>query len=302
MISTAEDSPRGSLTMPPEQDVFRDLAALAERSAGLTIVETKFAMMQSRLRRRLATVGCATFGDYLALVRSDAGRPELQEMISVLTTNVTDFFREEHHFETLRKAGLPDLFDRAKAGQSVRIWSAGCSSGQEPYSIAMTILDQNPDAANYDIRILATDIDMTVLGKAKAGFYDKTEMQGLTDHQRKKFFVNGPNDRQLSVCEPVRELVYFRHLNLMDRWPQRLVYDVIFCRNVVIYFNAETQDALWPRFQTILKPEGWLFLGHSERVSGQSAAAFQRCGVTSYRKAPPDGSPRLKEARHHGTS
>lgn len=262
---------------------FARVAALAEREAGLTIPDTKAAMVQSRLSRRLRATGHESFESYLDLVESTDGISERGHMISALTTNVSHFFREEHHFETLRNVVLPPLIDRLRAGGRVRIWSAGCSSGQEPYSIAITILEALPDANRYDIRILATDIDYAILAKAREGQYDGRQMGGIEPERKRAFFSSASDQDTWQVNASLRELISFRQLNLIHPWPMRGQFDVVFCRNVVIYFSAETQAALWPRFAASLAPNAWFFLGHSERIQDRSMRLFRPDGVTSYR-------------------
>ncbi|MEL6517322.1 MAG: protein-glutamate O-methyltransferase [Pseudomonadota bacterium] len=262
---------------------FARVAALAKREAGLTIPETKQAMVQSRLSRRLRATGLNDFDSYLKLVESTHGVDERDHMISALTTNVSHFFREDHHFDTLRSTVLPPLIDRLHSGGRVRIWSAGCSSGQEPYSIAITLLEALPDAKRYDIRILATDIDRAILTKARAGRYDARQISGLNAERQRKFFTQGPDKDTWQVTPALQDLISFRRLNLIEPWPMRGQFDVIFCRNVVIYFNPQTQSTLWPRFAAALHPDAWFFLGHSERIQDGDAHLFRPEGVTSYR-------------------
>lgn len=262
---------------------FDRIAKIAHREAGLSLSEAKRAMIASRLTRRLRATGAGDFGAYLALLESEVGEDERQHLISALTTNVTNFFRENHHFRTLETEVLPRLAPRAKAGQRIRIWSAGCSTGQEPYSIAMSVLRVVPDAARLDIRILATDIDATVLATAKNGCYPAQQLEAVEPALKRQFFSKTLGG-DLEVAETLRALVSFRQLNLIGPWPVRGPFDVIFCRNVVIYFDADTQAALWPRFHQVLAPGGMLFIGHSERLDPQTTERFSSAGVTTYRK------------------
>jgi chemotaxis protein methyltransferase CheR len=262
---------------------FDRVAKIAHREAGLSLSEAKRAMIASRLTRRLRATGLADFAAYLALLESEHGKDERQHLISALTTNVTNFFRENHHFQTLESEILPMLATRAQAGQRVRIWSAGCSTGQEPYSIAMSVLRTVPDAARLDIRILATDIDATVLAVAKNGRYPAQQLEAVDPALKRQFFASAPGG-DLEAGDTLRGLISFRHLNLIGPWPVRGPFDVIFCRNVVIYFDAETQASLWPRFHHVLAPGGTLFIGHSERLDPQTTERFLSAGVTTYRK------------------
>lgn len=278
--------PGGALALT--EDEFRRIAAIADRTAGLSIPATKRTMVQSRLVRRLRATGRASFADYLALFDGAGCTEEIPYLISALTTNVSSFFREEHHFQTLRSDILPGLLERARRAERVRLWSAGCSTGQEPYSIAMEILDADPKAANYDLRILATDIDRAVLARARTGLYSDAQTEAIPAPALKRWTEPAPDGGERRVSEAVRRLVSFRYLNLIEPWPMSGTFDVVFCRNVVIYFSEATQEALWPRFAQLIRPGGSLFLGHSERVHEPAATGFAPTGVTSYRRL---GSP-----------
>ncbi len=264
--------------------MFQRVAAVAEREAGLSIPDAKRAMVQSRLNRRLKITGHTDFGDYLDFIEHKEGAEELRHMICALTTNVSHFFRENHHFETFQEQVLPDLMERARGGGRIRIWSAGCSTGQEPYSIAMALLAAEPTIANHDVKVLATDIDQNVLSVARKAVYDRRLLDGVPTDFDRSFLEDGPDPGQRQVRQNVRDLVVFRHLNLIETWPMRGQFDVIFCRNVLIYFSEATQKLLWPRFHAALRPEGWLFLGHSERMQTPEAEGFLSTGVTSYQR------------------
>jgi chemotaxis protein methyltransferase CheR len=267
---------------------FARIAAIAFDEAGLSLPEAKRTMISSRLVRRLRATGQPDFASYLAMLQDPARAGERRHLVSALTTNVSHFFREAHHFRTLAADVLPALFDRARAGARVRIWSAGCSTGQEPYSIAMALLEALPEATDLDVRILATDIDDAVLETARAGTYAGRLMQGVDDARRRRFFTAGHD--AFTVRDPLRQLVTFRRLNLVGDWPVRGSFDAIFCRNVVIYFDVRTQAALWPRFHRALAPGGVLFLGHSERLDPASAASFATAGITTWRRIDPAGA------------
>jgi chemotaxis protein methyltransferase CheR len=212
-------------------------------------------------------------------------------MIAALTTNVTRFFREPHHFEHLKTAVLPPLLQRAKQGGRVRIWSAACSSGQEPYSIGMTILSLMPDAGRYDVKILASDIDPNMIREGQEGVYPDSAMDSVPPALKSRWFVNhAPGS--VRAGEELRGLVTFRKLNLIGSWPMQGLFHAIFCRNVVIYFSAETQAKVWGRFAPLLEPEGVLYIGHSERITGVAEQMLRSEGVTTYRSI----------ARSHATS
>ena len=254
---------------------FRRIAAIAAEEAGLAIPEAKKSLVQSRIGKRMRTLELADFAAYLATLESDAG--ERHELISALTTNVSHFYREKHHFEHLRSSVLQSV------GNRLRLWSAGCSNGQEAYTLAMEVLRSIPDAASRDILILASDIDEKVLARAQAGLYRESEMGGVSPEDRKRFFLSS-GDGDWSVRPELRAMVRFRKLNLNGSWPMRGVFDAILCRNVVIYFSEETQMALWPRFRERLAPGGFLILGHSERIHPLPDSGFESVGVTTYRK------------------
>lgn len=266
---------------------FRAIADLAQRQFGLNLAESKKPLVYSRLSKRLKARGVAGFPEYLALLDRSEEEDERLQLISALTTNVTSFFRENHHFEYFRKTCMPDLIAKAQDRKRVRIWSAGCSSGQEPFSIAMTVLDSFAQAGSHDVRVLATDIDPKIVRKAQCGQYSDAEAEGIPPALRSEWVTPMP-DRpgHWAMAEPLRSLITFRELNLMSGWPFRGPFDAIFCRNVAIYFDQPTQQALWQRFGDMLEPGGHLFIGHSERVTGPATGALAGIGITSYRKSP----------------
>lgn len=262
---------------------FAALARLLQDETGIVLTEAKKGLAVSRLSRRLRNLQLPDFDAYCALLSGPSGAAELQEMVVLLTTNVTRFFREGHHFDQLRDAILPDLIAKAKSGGRVRIWSAGCSSGEEPYSIAMTALSAFPGIEATNFRILATDIDRNVLGIGRAGRYripaqERAAAPLIAKHMEA---VAGEADL-LEVSPKLRTLVQFAELNLQQPWPMQGKFDVIFCRNVVIYFSTDTQQVLWPRFADALQPRGHLMIGHSERVTGPATERLRSCGVTQY--------------------
>jgi chemotaxis protein methyltransferase CheR len=248
---------------------FRQIAELVHSEAGIVLTESKVNLVYSRLAKRLRAIGLRTFREYCALIQGEKGLDERQAMIAAMTTNVTRFFRENHHFDFLRTRVLPPLLDGARRGGKVRVWSAGCSSGEEAYSIALTILELDPGAADRDVRILASDIDPEMLRRGTAGAYPARQMGDIPQELRRKWFrpVAGSGGEDLEVGEEMRELVRFRELNLLREWPMRGKFDIIFCRNVMIYFDDDTQNTTWDRFANILHPGGTLCIGHSERIA-----------------------------------
>jgi chemotaxis protein methyltransferase CheR len=264
---------------------FRQIATMLHADAGIHLAEAKATLVYSRLAKRLRILGLQSFRDYCALVATSDGIDERQKMLAALTTNVTRFFREPHHFEHLRKTVLPPLLERARSGGRVRFWSAACSNGSEPYSIALTILSMLPNAASYDIKVLATDIDPNVLAEGVTGTYSDSVMAPVPADQRQHWFSasRAKEGKTWTANETLRSLVAFRELNLIGNWPMRGAFDGIFCRNVVIYFEEQTQAKLWSRFVPLLVPGGYLYIGHSERLSGPSANSFDNEGITTYR-------------------
>lgn len=264
---------------------FRQIAALVHSQAGIVLTESKVNLVYSRLAKRLRAIGLKTFREYCALVQGEDGLDERQAMIAAMTTNVTRFFREPHHFDYLREEVLPGLKRAAMAGQRVRIWSAGCSSGEEPYSIALTLLSEMPDAGSLDIRILATDIDHNMIARGKAGIYSEKLVDSIPRDLRNRFLTRiGEKDAaSYQICDEARDLVRFNELNLLGAWPMRGKFDAIFCRNVMIYFDEATQNSIWSRFAELLPPKGPLFIGHSERISMEDQP-FDLVAQTTYRR------------------
>lgn len=275
------NAPQSTLgQVAPTEAEFRAIAQLLSDTTGIVLAPGKTSMVQSRLAKRLRALGLATYKDYIALVSSEGGRDECRRMVSALTTNVTHFFRENHHFETLRQVVLPPLLEEARCGGRVRLWSAGSSNGQEAYSMAMTIAELAPDFATLNLRILATDIDPLMIEQGAKGIYPAAALEAVPENLRKKYFRKEGEDYQVDAN--LRGLVQFRELNLHDRWPMRGKFDVIFCRNVVIYFAPAAQALLWERFEEQLTPRGYLFVGHSERVTDGKHSNLRTAGVTTY--------------------
>jgi len=263
---------------------YETIAGMMMREAGIYLGDNKASLVYSRLAKRLRVLGMNRFADYCALVSAPEGREELQAMVAALTTNVTRFFREPHHFEHLKTRLLPSLIAAAKGGAKLRLWSAACSSGQEPYSIALTLLSLLPDAAKYDIRILATDIDPNVLAAGAEGIYDAETVEAVPTALCKNWFAPlHDGTRRLRIAEEARALVSFRRLNLIGNWPMTGKFQAVFCRNVVIYFEPETQEKIWSRIVPLLDPQGALYIGHSERVIGSAQASLRSDGITVYR-------------------
>lgn len=263
----------------------RDLSEIADMiysDAGIFLNESKASLVYSRLSKRLRKIGLSSFRQYCELVGSEQGAAERREMLSQLTTNFTKFYRERHHFEHLETEILPDLIKRARAGGRVRIWSSACSLGHEPYSLAMTILSAFPDVMKYDFKILASDIDPKVVATATQGIYTGDAIEPVGAAFKREYFTNIGDDK-FEVNANVKALISFRELNLIASWPFKGKFDVIFCRNVVIYFDDPTQSKIWQRYADVILKQGHLFIGHSERLSGPAKDKFKNVGITTFR-------------------
>lgn len=259
---------------------FDYLKNLAHELTGIVITDRKLDMLYSRLVRRIRSLGLNSFQSYCVLLRDGDGSEEAG-FINAITTNLTSFFREGHHFQHLEQHVFPELREKNAASRRVRIWSAGCSTGEEPYSIAMTIM-RSAFPPNWDVKLLATDLDTNVVAKAKSGVYGVDRIKGLSADNISRFF-NKPEDESYAVKEDVKALITFKQLNLLEHWPMKGPFDVIFCRNVVIYFNKETQRRLFDRYADMLCDGGHLFIGHSESLTNV-CDRFKLIGRTIYRK------------------
>jgi len=239
----------------------------------------------ARLSKRLRATGLASFRAYRQRVDEDGA--ELVHLINAITTNLTAFFREPHHFTHLQQVVIPDLMARDAGRRRLRIWSAGCSSGEEAYSIAMALLEALPQPERWDIKILATDLDSTMVARAEAGIYPLARLEGIGAARCRRWIQRGVGCNQglARMAAELRGLIRFRQLNLMEPWPMRQPFDLIFCRNVVIYFDKPTQRRLFERYAQQLTPQGWLYIGHSESLHRVSERFVLR-GKTIYQKAP----------------
>ncbi|MDN5870583.1 MAG: protein-glutamate O-methyltransferase [Nitrococcus sp.] len=263
---------------------FRYIRAIIAEQAGIQLSEQKRSMVHSRLAKRVRSLGLPSIAAYCDQVRNYPER-ELTGLISALTTNVTAFFREPHHFAFLAERIMPELLERNAASRRLRIWSAGCSSGEEPYSIAMTVIEAMPASQSWDFKLLATDLDQEVLAFGREGVYRGDRLDGIAPEQRRRWFRRAAArsvDRAL-VVETLREHVSFLPLNLMGQWPMKGPFDVIFCRNVIIYFDQPRKARLIRRFSDLLTEGGHLIIGHSESLHGLTDR-FRPIGKTIYRR------------------
>jgi chemotaxis protein methyltransferase CheR len=263
---------------------FAFLAKLAYERAGISLPDSKRNLIYGRLSRRLRALGLSSFGEYRAYIEGDDS--EIERFINSISTNHTKFFREDHHFRHFRTSVAQTFAqqDQKKTVRRLRVWSAGCSSGEEPYTIALVLRREIANMAHHDVKILATDIDTDVLAKAGRGEYPADALENIPDPFCRYFQpTEESNGATIKVAPDVRSLVTFRPLNLMEAWPIKGPFDAIFCRNVMIYFDTPTKTKLIDRFTRLIKPGGWLYIGHSESLIG-SHPGLQPMGRTIYRR------------------
>jgi len=263
---------------------FEALRKLVKELTGINLSDQKRELVYGRLARRLRALQLKTFAEYRELLSQDNGQ-EIGELCNAITTNLTSFFREPHHFEYLREHVLLPLAADAAGTRRLRIWSAGCSTGEEAYSLAMTIVETIPDLRRWDIRILATDLDSDVLQRAQRGIYAADRVRTLGPQRLSRFFVERRDREGLcyEVNPSISSLITFKQLNLMHPMPMKGPLDAIFCRNVVIYFDKDTQRDLFARVSRLQRPGDLLFLGHSESLFKVSDA-YELIGKTIYRR------------------
>jgi chemotaxis protein methyltransferase CheR len=263
-----------------EEEDFEAISALVKSLTGINLTRQKRELVYGRLAVRLRAMGLRTFREYRQIVAEDA--QEQIRMCNAITTNLTYFFREPHHFEHLRDQVLPALCERANP-RRLRVWSAGCSSGEEAYSIAMILLESLPQLQAWDVRILATDLDSDMLETAAAGAYSAERVKGLSEARLRRFFAEHKDEGSCTyVVRPeLRHMVTFKKLNLMQPLPMTGPLDVVFCRNTVIYFDKDTQRDLFARIAPLQRPGDLLYLGHSESLLSVSSD-YESIGHTTY--------------------
>ncbi|QFS83204.1 Chemotaxis protein methyltransferase [Roseivivax sp. THAF40] len=277
-----------------DADTFARIAGVLHEISGIRLEEANGSLVVSRLAKRLRKLGLQSFREYSALVSNPTARSERYEMVLALTTNTTRFFREPGHFKIFSNDLLPRLAKRARAGGRVRIWSAGCASGEEAWCLAALTLKAFPDAAQYDLRILATDIDRGVLAAAEKGIYAARSAAAVPPDMTATMFAPASDGTdQVSIRNELRALVTFRYLNFVEPWPVSGPFDAIFCRNVAIYMDEKTQANLWQGLEAVLDPDGYLFLGHSERLGPGFESRLELFDKTSFRRPASQRSPNL---------
>jgi len=268
---------------------FAFICQFVYESTGIVLNESKREMVYRRLTRIVRERKLDSFSEYCQLLKQQEEQ-EKDYFINAITTNLTSFFREQHHFDYLSDIELPKLLSEKRVlsngKKRLRIWSSACSTGEEPYSIAITLFEKMKlELINWDAKILATDIDSNVLSKGKKGVYDYQRIENLSEHFKRQYFHRGigKNIDNVKVDKKINDLITFKQLNLLHEWPMKGPFDVIFCRNVIIYFDKKTQQELFARYYNMLAPGGLLMLGHSESL-GPFQQYFENVGRTVFRK------------------
>ena len=266
------------------EDDFQWLRQAANQHSGIVLADAKRNMIYSRLTKRLRQLNLQSFSEYRKLLgRSDTS--EFGEFINAITTNLTSFFREEHHFEHLAECVIPELVSQRRRERRMRVWSAGCSTGEEPYSIAMVLEESLKHHPGWSYDILATDLDTQVLRRAAAGIYAQDRGSNLDESRLKRWFQRGQgcHSGKIRVKPELQRHIRFQQVNLVQPWKVDGPFDVLFCRNVIIYFDKSTQRQLFDKFADSLSPGATVYIGHSETLH-QVSERFQLAGKTTYRK------------------
>ena len=264
---------------------FKRLRELVHARTGIALSDAKRELVYGRLARRLRKLKLASFAEYCQLVEQPQS-DEIQELTNAITTNLTSFFREGYHFEQLAAEALPQLESQRTATRRLRLWSAGCSTGEEPYSLAVVMRECLAHLANWDIKLLATDIDSKVVATAAEGVYPAERFKGVSAERVRNWFPQlAGRPGFCAAAAGLKSLITFKQLNLLEAWPMRGPFDVIFCRNVVIYFDKATQRKLFDRMAEMQEPGGWLFIGHSETLHNVTQR-YKLVGRTVYRRLP----------------
>jgi len=263
---------------------FQRVKKLVLEHTGICLSDIKHDMMYSRLAKRLRSLHLDSFSDYIDLIESGDDK-ELGNFTNSVTTNLTSFFREQHHFDYLKTTLIPTLMKLNADTRKIRVWSAGCSTGEEPYSLAITLKESIPDSAGWDVKVLATDLDTNVLETGSSGVYSMDRVNGISSSILKRWFNKGKGENEglVRASNELRDMIIFKQLNLMEAWPVKVGVDVIFCRNVVIYFDKATQAVLFDRYAEILRRDGFLVIGHSESLH-RVTDRFNPLGKTIYQR------------------
>lgn len=278
-MTDANINPKDQREFKFTDENFQFIVELINKQAGIVLSSNKKSMVYSRLARRLRKLGLNNFDQYCDFLASSNAGTEIENFMNSITTNLTSFFRESHHFDHLKTH-----LDQIKNKPRLRIWSTACSTGQEPYSIAAVLAQALRNKPHNNAKILATDIDTKVLETAKNGIYDREQLDKIPVEYQHILSPNlSPNDDTFAICSKVKDLIAFNHLNLLDNWPISGKFDIIFCRNVVIYFDKETQDRLFNKLADHLEDNGILYIGHSEHLH-EIGERFRLVGKTTYQR------------------
>jgi chemotaxis protein methyltransferase CheR len=265
---------------PMSANNYQAISALAYKHSGIVLADIKAEMVYSRLARRLRELNFRKFDEYMAYLDSDWIAEETH-FLNAITTNLTHYFRENHHFEYLADNVIPMLRKSHMRDRRIRVWCNAASTGEEPYSIAMVFKEGFPES-NWDIKILATDLDSNVLATAQAGIYHKDRVEAISKERKKRWFSQVDSDR-VKVDGSLQDMLTFKQLNLLHDWPMKGPFDVVFCRNVIIYFDKHTQGELFVKVHKLMDADSHLFIGHSESLLG-AADKFKSLGRTVYQK------------------
>lgn len=274
-IPTSIQTQNGAKTLRNED--FQKVRKIIHDYCGIAINEGKEALVQSRLLKRMRKLNITDFGQYLEYIERERPGGEFLSFVDVLTTNKTNFFRENKHFEFIGR----EIFPKMK-GRNVKWWSAGCSSGEEPVTMGMLLNEAKPSVQWNSAKILATDISRQVLQVAKSGIYSDHKVADVPPGILKKYFTKTP-DNAYKVADHIHKMITYGRLNLTDQWPMKGDFQIIMCRNVMIYFNRQTQEDIIRKFHKLLEPGGYLFLGHSESMNS-TALGFDNVAPAVYRK------------------
>ena len=263
---------------------FNNIRSLVKHHTGISLSDAKKNMVYSRLSRRLRSLQIQTFKEYCALIESGDSQ-ELVQFTNSITTNLTAFFRENHHFEFLKNTAIPEVIARNTSTRKINIWCCASSTGEEPYSIAMSVLESIPQNQTWDIKITATDLDSSVLEIAKRGVYTEDRISGIDKKRIKRWFWRGKGNQEgMAMVNPeLKNIISFKQTNLLEKWPSEGPFDIVFCRNVVIYFDKPTQKILFERIANAMYDDSYLLIGHSESLFKVSNR-FKLIGQTIYKK------------------
>jgi chemotaxis protein methyltransferase CheR len=274
---------RATPVCPPA--TYDEIARLLYTRTGISLPTGNSSLVVSRLIKHLRQLGLSTFDAYLRHITQPDHFNDLNVMISALTTNTTRFYREPYHFDIFVEMLLPDLILRAKAGERIRLWSAGCSTGEEPYSLAATLMHHWPGLVDFDVRILATDISSPALATAQAARYARDRLEAVPAAIRALMLSETPKgEPMVTMPQALRDLVTVRYLNFIDPWPTRGPFQAIFCRNVAIYMDDRVQLSVWSGLIDLLSAGGLLFVGHSERLPPSQSDRVTLIERTTFRR------------------